>query len=150
MDPLDGPLLRHPGRRVRTGLQVDLRSRISTVAGAEDGWPQWLDITGVHGIDPDPGPRFEHCNLTLRAASDGQGVAMAYDALVTRDLATGALVRLFDISLSSTVIYSLVCPGTHLAQPRVRAFRVWLINAAESDHLQADAPSTSARLQAAG
>lgn len=135
------PPLRTPG---------DLRGFVLLHNEVEDGWSQWLEIAGVHGIVPDPGPRFEHCNLTLRAASDGQGVALAYDALVTGDLATGALVRLFDISLPSTVIYSLVCPGTHLAQPRVRAFREWLINAAELDHLQADASPTSARLQAAG
>jgi len=34
----------------------------------EDGWQQWLECAGVTNFDSTLGPRFEHCNLTLRAA----------------------------------------------------------------------------------
>lgn len=98
----------------------------------EDGWREWFAHAGIETVESDSGPRFAHCNLTLRAASEGQGVALAYGALVTEDLAAGTLVRLFDISLPSTVVYSLVCPTASLTQPRVAAFRNWLTNAARS------------------
>ena len=128
----------------------DLRNFVLLHNEVGDGWPQWLESAGVSGMDPDPGPRFEHCNLTLRAASEGQGVALAYGALVTGDLASGALVRLFDINLPSTVIYSLVCPDTHLVRPRVAAFRDWLISAANLDNVQAEAQSELVPQRAAG
>jgi LysR family transcriptional regulator, glycine cleavage system transcriptional activator len=96
----------------------------------EDGWPQWLQRAGVTGVDANPGPRFEHCNLTLRAALEGQGIALAYGALAEADLAAGLLVRLFDISLPPTVIYSVVTPQSWSTRPKIAAFRNWLLKAA--------------------
>lgn len=113
-----------------------------------DGWGEWLGCAGVRDIDPESGPRFEHCNLSLRAAVEGQGVALAYGALVAPDLATGTLVRLFDINLPATVIYSLVCPASYLEQPRVAAFREWLIAAAGLENLQAEAQAAHVSIKA--
>jgi len=135
------PRLREPG---------DLRRLVLLHNEVEDGWPEWFESAGVHGVEPDPGPRFEHCNLTLRAASEGQGVALAYGALVTEELAAGTLVRLFDVNLPSTVIYSLVCPKAYLSQPRVAAFREWLVAAAALDSVQADAQSVLTAVKVAG
>lgn len=115
-----------------------------------DGWRQWLECAGAESVNPDTGPRFEHCNLTLRAASEGQGVALAYGALVTEDLAAGTLVRLFDINLPSTVIYSLVCPETYIVNPRVAAFRNWLTTTVKLDNVQADSQSEPVSVKAVG
>ncbi len=115
-----------------------------------DGWGEWLECAGVGEIDPKSGPRFEHCNLSLRAAVEGQGVALAYGALVAPDLATGTLVRLFDINLPATVVYSLLCPASYLGQPRVAAFREWLIAAAGLDNLQAEAQAAHVPMKAVG
>lgn len=128
----------------------DLRDLVLLHNEVEDGWPRWLKCAGAVDVDPDPGPRFENCNLSLGAASDGQGVALAYGALITGDLAKGTLVRLFDINLPSTVVYSLVCPDAHLTQPRVAAFREWLVTAAALDNAQARAQSGAAPIKAAG
>lgn len=122
-----GPPLRRPR---------DLRSYVLLHNEIEDAWPQWFACAGVEHVEPDPGPRFEHCNLTLRAASEGQGIALAYSALVTEDLSAGRLVRLFRIRLPATVIYSLVCPRNSLKHPRVTAFRNWLTTAAEPDAIR--------------
>ncbi len=115
-----------------------------------DGWVEWLECAGARDVDPKSGPRFEHCNLSLRAAVEGQGVALAYGALVAPDLAAGTLVRLFDINLPATVIYSLVCPASYLPQPRVAAFREWLIAAAGLDNLQAEAQAAHVPMKAVG
>ena len=120
-----GPPLRRPH---------DLHSYILLHNEIEDGWAQWFACAGVEHVEPDPGPRFEHCNLTLRAASEGQGIALAYGVLVKADLSAGRLVRLFRTCLPATVIYSLVCPRNSLNHPRVNAFRNWLTTAAERDN----------------
>ncbi len=98
----------------------------------EDGWPQWLERAGAARVDPRPGPRFEHCNLSLRAALEGQGVALAYGALAEPDLVAGLLVKVFDLALPPTVIYSLVTPQSWSTRPKIAAFRGWLMKAAKA------------------
>jgi len=116
----------------------------------EDGWQDWFEQVGAGSVDASPGPRFEHCNLTLRAASEAQGIALAYDALVTEDLHAGRLVRLFDLELPATVIYSLLCPRRSLKHPRVSAFRHWLAAAAAASPGQGASSRGTALVQAVG
>lgn len=137
----EGPALHRPR---------DLRRFVLLHNEVEDGWTQWMECSGAGDVDASAGPRFEHCNLSLCAALEGQGVALAYGALVVEDLAASALVRLFEINLPSTVIYSLACPEPYLIQPRVSAFRKWLITAAKLDNLQADTQSTLVPARATG
>lgn len=119
---LDGrPKLRSPD---------DLRSFTLLHDEVGDGWEQWLDCAGVRRFDPRPGPRFSHCDLVLRAATEGQGIALAYGVLAEPDLATGQLVRLFDISLPSKVVYSVVSAQAWSDRPKIAAFRSWLLRAA--------------------
>ena len=105
-----------------------------------DGWQQWLTYTGTTGVDPNSGPRFEHCELVLRAAAEAQGVALAYAVLAEGDLASGLLVRLFDISLPPTVVYSVVAPRTWSDRPKIAAFRSWLLAVARTKSAPAIVP----------
>lgn len=126
-----GLLARRPIQRPR-----DLQSCVLLHDEVGDSWGQWFECAGIKDMDPSPGPRFAHCDLILRAATEGQGVALAYGVLITEDLASGSLERLFNINLPSSVIYSLVCPESSLNQPRIAAFREWLISAASLDNVQ--------------
>jgi LysR family transcriptional regulator, glycine cleavage system transcriptional activator len=126
--PVASPRLLAGRRPLRT--PDDLRHVTLLHNEVEDGWPQWLERAGAARVDPRPGPRFEHCNLSLRAALEGQGVALAYGALAEPDLVAGLLVRLFDIGLPPTVIYSLVSPQAWSTRPKIAAFRGWLLQAA--------------------
>lgn len=92
-----------------------------------DGWEEWLDQVGAAGFDHARGPRFEHCELSLTAAERGQGVALAYGALIGRDLAEGRLVRLFDAETEAIFIYSLATEESRADCPRIEAFRDWLL-----------------------
>jgi LysR family transcriptional regulator, glycine cleavage system transcriptional activator len=67
----------------------------------------------------------------LRAAVEGQGVALAFDVLVEADLASNKLVSPFDISLPPAVIYSVVSPESWSCRSNVKAFRNWVL--AEAD-----------------
>lgn len=90
-------------------------------------WSLWLEHAGASFEETNRGPRFEHCDLLLRAAADGQGVALAFDVLAMAELASNQLVRPFDISLPPEVIYSVVSPESWSDCPRVKAFRNWVL-----------------------
>ena len=116
--PLDQPDdLRH-----HTLLHVDWKD-------AEASWRMWLLAADLHDINPTRGPHFTMENMAVQAAIDGQGVALIGDILVADDLATGRLVRPFDTSLSTplTFSYYLLSTEDSVEQPKVAAFRNWLL-----------------------
>lgn len=90
-----------------------------------DDWQSWFKFAGINSPDKLAGPRFAHCELTLRAAEESQGVALAYGALVEDQLARGTLVRLFDLTTPPTTVYSLTCLEASANLPRIAAFRNW-------------------------
>jgi len=117
-----GPPLRHPN---------DLRHYTLLREEVDDAWPQWLARAGAERVDAGKGPRFEHCELALQAAIEGQGIALTFAALAGADIAGGRLVRLFAIELPPTTIYSIVTPEAWSKRPRIAAFRNWLIAEAQ-------------------
>jgi LysR family transcriptional regulator, glycine cleavage system transcriptional activator len=126
--PVASPRLLN-GRR-KLGAPDDLRHFTLLHDEVGDEWAEWVRCAGITDFDPSPGPRFEHCELTLRAATEAQGVALAYGTLVESDLVERRLIRLFDIDLASRVIYSIVTPEAWATRPKVAAFRSWLLQQA--------------------
>lgn len=90
-------------------------------------WEMWLRSAGVTGVDPTKGPRYNHTELVIEAAIDGQGVALVNTVLAQKDLESGRLVRAFDLGIQSDFGYFLVCPPAALAKPKVAAFRDWML-----------------------
>ncbi len=104
-----------------------------------DEWRLWLTGAGITGIDPEKGPRFETSALALEAAAAGLGVAMGHRAFMAQDLRQGRLVEPFDFELPSESAYYLAFPEDRLGQPRIMAFREWLMaEAARTDDGSAD------------
>lgn len=93
----------------------------------EDGWSAWFKAQGVVPPARWRGPRFEHCELVLTAALAGQGICLPYLALIEPELKAGELVRLFDAQTQSKVIYSLAYPQAGARDPRIIAFRDWIL-----------------------
>lgn len=102
----------------------------------EASWRMWLLAAGLHDIDPSRGPHFTMENMAVQAALGGQGIALTGDILVASELATGRLVRPFDVSLSTplTFSYYLLSPNDIETQPKVSAFRDWLLEEAHASH----------------
>lgn len=98
-----------------------------------DDWATWFACANARLPDEITGPRFAHCELTLRASEEGQGVALAYGALINREIADGRLVKLFDLETPPKVIYSLTCPEAWTNRPRIAAFRNWVFAEAAKD-----------------
>ena len=97
-------------------------------------WHRWLKEMGVAGTDAARGPTFNHSNVVIEAAIDGQGVAVARSAIAATALADGRLVRPFDISLPLDAAYYVVCPLANADRPKVKIFRDWLLSEADIEN----------------
>ena len=94
-------------------------------------WQAWLRHAGVQGVPTDRGLRINNSAAVLQAAIDGQGVALARSVMAHDDLAAGRLARLFpQVRLESTLAYYVVYRPECIAQPKVAAFRDWLLREA--------------------
>lgn len=118
------PRLQHPDDLAETTLlhedMLPLR--------AFPTWESWLAAAGVTGVDASRGPRFSHTHLMLQAAMDGRGVALGQHLIVSDDLATGRLVEPFSFRLPAGFSYYLVYPPSAAQQPKVLAFRQWVVS----------------------
>jgi len=117
-----------PGLQARAGLRrpEDLLGQTLFHDEVADAWEKWFRLAGIPAPEFPRGPRFPHCELVLTAAEQGQGVALAYDAMARAGLRAGKLVRLFDLATPPITIYSVNYPQTQARNPRIRAFRDWL------------------------
>lgn len=102
---------------------------------AAPNWPMWLRAAGVDGIDAERGPRFSIESMSVQAAMEGHGVALVSGALVAGDLDAGRLVRPFAPSISEATAFSyyLVHPHGNAGNPKVMAFRQWIMAEAAAD-----------------
>ncbi len=126
------PLGQPDDLRHHTLLHVDWKD-------ADASWRMWLLAAGLHDIDPTRGPWFTMENMAVQAALDGHGVALIGDILVADDFAAGRLVRPFDPSLSTPLSFSyyLLSAKDSAEQPKVTAFRDWLLEEARASRLEA-------------
>lgn len=104
-------------------------------------WKIWLNAAGVSGVDAARGPKFHNTPLTLDAALAGLGVAIADKRLVTKELESGRLVIPFDIPLSGESAYYLIHPEDQTDNPKIAAFRDWLLAEVGRSQDQAKSPS---------
>lgn len=97
------------------------------VAQTPDAWALWLDAAGVPALEPRRHVTYDHVALALSAAESGQGVAVSTPILCERRLREGKLVRPFRETARSKETYHFVCRPDDLADPRIAAFRAWLV-----------------------
>jgi LysR family glycine cleavage system transcriptional activator len=74
-------------------------------------WETWRRQHGSKSLDTKRGPRFTSSDLVLRAAAQGQGLALARHRLAADDIAAGILVRPFEnLQVELGTAYWLVFP----------------------------------------
>lgn len=117
----------------REGLETpgDLLASTLLHDEVDDGWEDWFTKAGVKPNDLPRGPTLAHCELTLTAAEQQQGVALAYDAMARNSLEAGKLVRLFDVETSVRTIYSFAHAESRRRCPDISRFRAWLFEEVE-------------------
>ena len=119
-----GPPLDSPGDIPRhTLLHVEWTPR----SGETLDWETWLRAAGVETADATRGLRFTHSNIALQAAIQGHGIALGSESLAGDELASGHLVRLFDLALPLGFAYHLVHPEETATVPKVAAFADWIL-----------------------
>jgi hypothetical protein len=95
-------------------------------------WMRWFEAAGV--ADPVAhGPVLNSASMLIDAAVDGQGVALARTALAAWDIINGRLLRPFDVSLTMSNAYWIVCPKVTSNLPKIATFRHWLLSEAADD-----------------
>ncbi len=92
-----------------------------------EDWVGWLRAAGATAVDPLKGPIYDDAHLTLEAATSGQGVALADEALAAAALDDGRLVRPFTMTLETAAAYYVVYPEDRPLRPGAEAFRNWLL-----------------------
>ena len=95
-------------------------------------WRTWLLAAGVEGVDAERGITVTDSSMLLRAAIAGQGVALARSVLAADEIASGRLVRPFDVDVPTEYAYYLAYPEKSADQPNVVAFREWILEEARA------------------
>jgi len=127
-------LKRHPIAKPKDLLELRLlRLDWSSREGLWPDWPAWLEAAGVSGFDWDERKRdivVPDSNLLLRAAVDGQGVALGQTSLVGDYLKSKQLVAPLPKRLKTGFRYHLVYPVGADQRPEVALFRDWILGEA--------------------
>ncbi|MEQ1523694.1 MAG: LysR substrate-binding domain-containing protein, partial [Aestuariivirga sp.] len=95
-------------------------------------WRMWMLAAGIRDFDDAAGLHFSQTSLAVQAAINGQGVALGDSNLVADDLATGRLVKPFELSLRAPpqFAYHVISPIETADTPMVKAFREWALREA--------------------
>ncbi|MCG8354583.1 MAG: transcriptional regulator GcvA [Kiloniellales bacterium] len=109
--------------------------------GVWAAWPAWLRIAGVAGLAVRDGPVFSSIARALEAAVRGEGLALGSAVDVADHLTAGTLVRPFDAALVVNFAHFLVCPEGAADQPKIAAFRDWILEEAARESAGLDLSS---------
>ena len=116
--------LRHPSDLLRVPL-------IDTI-GDED-WPVWLRAAGLRQPPRSQAMVFDSTKIAVDAAMEGAGVAIGPPFLFRSELASGRLFQPFDLVIPNGKAFWVVGPEATADQPKVRAFRDWIVAEAQGD-----------------
>jgi LysR family transcriptional regulator, glycine cleavage system transcriptional activator len=128
MIPVCGPgYLAAIGRAAKQPADL-LALRLLQDAERQD-WALWFQAHGVEDISHAAldGISFDDQTLLLRAAASDQGVALVTETLARPELDGGSLIRVLDVAWPQEFAYWLVCPRSSADQPKIAAFRDWLL-----------------------
>ncbi|NGP18641.1 LysR substrate-binding domain-containing protein [Devosia aurantiaca] len=98
----------------------------------DDPWfIKWLELSGIEPpkFDDRPFSRLESQYMEAAAVAAGRGFAMMTPAFYPEEMASGRLVQPFETVGWNGHAYYLVYPETRRNQPKIRAFRDWIVDA---------------------
>ena len=137
LTPLCSPNLMKSKGRLRSPEDLRRHKLIhdTSIPGENErsAWRRWLDFAGATAVPHHPGLRFSLAELAMQAAIDGAGVVLGRMVLAEADLASGRLVRPFDIILPLDEAYYLVLPKNGPLRRESMRFREWIMGFSPSD-----------------
>jgi LysR family transcriptional regulator, glycine cleavage system transcriptional activator len=92
-------------------------------------WKMWMKAAGIEEFDERTGLHFGQTSFAVQAAIDGMGVALGDSNLVADDLASGRLVKPFELALRAPkqFAYYVITRTETSDAPMVNAFRDWCL-----------------------
>ncbi|WP_100366807.1 LysR substrate-binding domain-containing protein [Yoonia maricola] len=89
-------------------------------------WSIWFEAQDVNASDAQYGPQYGNDFLTVKAATESQGLALLNDIYVKDGLASGELVRALETVWPTTFAYYAVALPETFEKPSIRTFVTWL------------------------
>ena len=109
--------------------------KLPLISPSDPWWLDWFAAAGVHDVDLSRRPdnslgvqQFEGM-----AAIAGQGVALINPFFFPDDLASGRLVKPFDLLATTDRSYWLVYPKGRQRSAKIEAFRDWVLSEVAGD-----------------
>ena len=99
-------------------------------------WERFIRQAEIINVNVDRGSVFDTAILAAKYVMSGQGIALLDPALFLEELASGTIVRPFDISLDDGYGYYLLTHPDDLTNDTISLFRSWLIHQFGSVRLQ--------------
>ena len=133
---------------VAPSLAADGRADVLTMPRLEtrtrpDAWREWARLTGMERHHETGGSRiFDHYHMTIEAALNSLGIAIAPWHLVAEEVACGRLIAPFGF-VDSSYVYAVQVfrPG----RPKTEHFVKWLKEAAHEDASSPQRPDAGAK-----
>lgn len=110
------------GRPLREALAV-----VTFIREDYDDWDLWLKEADLADFVPSRELRFVDYSMAISSAVNGHGLLLGYSGYVDVEVAAGQLVYPFDLSVATGKGYHLAYRKERLADPRVQAFRDWVM-----------------------
>lgn len=135
--PVCSPKLRKGPKGLRSPQDLKHHTLLHDETEAEEGarptWADFLTAMKIDDVDPERGPHFSDASLSLDAAIQGLGVALAMKPLVSAEIEAGRLAIPFNLSAPTSYAYFLVMAEGAIENRGVRAFREWLLRESETE-----------------
>ncbi|MBC7413849.1 MAG: LysR family transcriptional regulator [Herminiimonas sp.] len=108
-------------------VPADLR-HATLLRSALEPWQPWFEAAGLDWVEPTGGVRVDDLGLLLEAIKHGHGIGLSREHFACDMLATGEIVRLFDVQLATPPhAYYVVYDQQVRARPEVALFIDWLM-----------------------
>lgn len=108
-------------------VPADLR-HATLLRSALEPWQPWFEAAGLDWVEPTGGVRVDDLGLLLEAIKHGHGIGLSREHFARGLLASGEIVRLFDIQLATPPhAYYVVYDQQVRARPEVALFIDWLM-----------------------
>jgi len=96
-------------------------------------WTVWLETMQLPGLKAAGSLRFSQYDQAIRAAIDGQGVALGTSPLVRQLVREGKLIAPLEKKFESSRAYYLVISADATNRPEVKDFAGWLLRLAKQE-----------------
>ncbi len=132
MTPVCAPRLTDGAQALRRPCDLEHHVLLHPTPDRQD-WRKWLRAAGLPEERAEEGQVFETLEMAISAALGGLGVAMADRELARDELSSGRLVAPFDLTVRDDTGYFLFAERGRLGEPRIAAFRDWLLAEVAAD-----------------